>query len=427
MNNILLESTWSIWIDQLYCLNVFDILLFRSRNHETPWNTSPVLYIEDHWRKLKARIKETIGISWAPHSKCRLWQLERFVWFSLLFRFCHFFYLLFLSIYFCLFPLCLLGGQQRRWALQSSPRSSASASPTSRPHEAPREDPCSTTMHGVQKHQEWTETQTSQTFEAINEEKLKTDQLSRRQTQASARDLMIPCTDHMHCTCALQTHRTRRMSRKWAECSQWVMVLLVSMASRVSRQGRTSMITRWRHPTYTIIYIYIYIIYTYIIYILHKHPNSPEIGPAFSSMFMFIVIFVLLKTYENMAIATCLYHGGVFWHFIGTSSLSFGTPWWCHCVLRFATAPAILFHHFNSRTIFAVISHTSAFRCMYRHSQALTYVMVIGLWLDRLLGHIFLQASSHYLLHQYGQAPLGCLAEQGAQSLVTEVQQKCAT
>ena len=50
-------------------------------------------------------------------------------------------------------------------------------------------------------------------------------------------------------------------------------------------------------------------------------------------------------------------------------------------VLRFATAPAILFHHFNLRTVFAVISHTSAFRCMYRHCQALTYVMIIGLWL----------------------------------------------
>ena len=46
------------------------------------------------------------------------------------------------------------------------------------------------------------------------------------------------------------------------------------------------------------------------------HPNGPEIGPAFSSIFMFIVIFVLLKIYENLAFATCLYHGGVFWHFI---------------------------------------------------------------------------------------------------------------
>ena len=39
--------------------------------------------------------------------------------------------------------------------------------------------------------------------------------------------------------------------------------------------------------------------------------------------------------------------------------------------LRFATEPAILFHHFNLRTVFAVISHTSAFRCMYLHCHAL--------------------------------------------------------
>ena len=64
-------------------------------------------------------------------------------------------------------------------------------------------------------------------------------------------------------------------------------------------------------------------------------------------------------------------------------------------VSRFATAPAILFHHFNLRTVFAVISHTSAFRCMYRHCQALTYVMIIGLWLDRLPGNMFLQAFQH--------------------------------
>ena len=135
---------------------------------------------------------------------------------------------------------------------------------------------------------------------------------------------------------------------------------------------------------YIIIYIYIYIYHIYIytyniyIYILHKHPNGPEIGPAFSSIFMFIVIFVLLKTGHLPHVYIMV--------------VPFGTPWWCHCVLRFATAPAVLFHHFNSRTVFAVISHTSAFRCMYRRSQALTYVMVIGLWLDRLPGRIFLQA-----------------------------------
>ena len=70
-------------------------------------------------------------------------------------------------------------------------------------------------------------------------------------------------------------------------------------------------------------------------------------------------------------------------------------------VLCFATAPAILFHHFNLRTVFAVISHTSAFRCMHRHCQALTYVMIIGLWLDRLPGSIFLQA-----FHQLSIVPV---------------------
>jgi len=39
------------------------------------------------------------------------------------------------------------------------------------------------------------------------------------------------------------------------------------------------------------------------------------------------------------------------------------------------------------------ITHIS--RCMYRHCQALTYVMIIGLWLDRLPGNMFLQAFRH--------------------------------
>ena len=119
---------------------------------------------------------------------------------------------------------------------------------------------------------------------------------------------------------------------------------------------------------------------------------------------MFIVIFVLLKTWH-------LPHVYIIVVSFGTS---FPSSMKNHCfiavgvqkcmlntlkkryvfwmVLRFATAPAILFHHFNLRTVFAVISHTSAFRCMYRHCQALTYVMIIGLWLDRLPGSIFLQA-----------------------------------
>ena len=48
-------------------------------------------------------------------------------------------------------------------------------------------------------------------------------------------------------------------------------------------------------------------------------------------------------------------------------------------------------------------SHTSAFRCMHRHCQALTYVMIIGLWLDRLLGNMFLQAFQQQSIVPVGQ------------------------
>ena len=44
--------------------------------------------------------------------------------------------------------------------------------------------------------------------------------------------------------------------------------------------------------------------------IIPKTSERQEIGTAFLSMFMFIVIFVLLKTWHLFA--TCLYHGGVF-------------------------------------------------------------------------------------------------------------------
>ena len=117
-----------------------------------------------------------------------------------------------------------------------------------------------------------------------------------------------------------------------------------------------------------------------------------------------------------MAFATCLYHGDVFWHLIsagiyekslfycrGSSKMHVEHPkrnvtfFWI--VFRFATAPAILFHHFNLPTFFAVISHTSAFQCVYRHCQALTYVMIIGLCLDRLPGRIFLHAFQHFFYY----------------------------
>ena len=136
-----------------------------------------------------------------------------------------------------------------------------------------------------------------------------------------------------------------------------------------------------------------------------KLPNGPETGPDVFSNFHVHCDFRLV---ENLAFATCLYHGGVFWHFIsieiyenslliavGAQKCMLNTlkiRYVFGIVLRFATAPAILFHHFNLRTIFAVISHTSAFRCAHCHCQALTCVMIIGLWLDRLPGSIFLQA-----------------------------------
>ena len=120
---------------------------------------------------------------------------------------------------------------------------------------------------------------------------------------------------------------------------------------------------------------------------------------------MFIVISVLLKTGHLphvyimvVSFGTSFPLGFMTIHCsiaVGVQNSMVNTLTKCYIfwvVLRFATAPAVLFHHFNSRTVFAVISHTSAFQCMYRHSQALTYVMVIGLWLDRLPGRIFLQA-----------------------------------
>ena len=50
------------------------------------------------------------------------------------------------------------------------------------------------------------------------------------------------------------------------------------------------------------------------------------------------------------------------------------------------------FLHPNLLTVFAVMLQTFSFLWTYRHCQALTYVMIIGLWLDRLLGNIFLHA-----------------------------------
>ena len=44
---------------------------------------------------------------------------------------------------------------------------------------------------------------------------------------------------------------------------------------------------------------------------IHNYPNGPEIGPAFSSIFMFMVMSFSMKT---LVFATFLYHGDVFRH-----------------------------------------------------------------------------------------------------------------
>ena len=120
---------------------------------------------------------------------------------------------------------------------------------------------------------------------------------------------------------------------------------------------------------------------------------------------MFIVIFVLLKTWHLPHVYIMVVPFGTSFPLgfmtipcfiaVGVQKCMLNTLTKCYIfwmVLRFATAPAILFHHFNLRTVVAVISRTSAFRCTHRHCQALTYVMIMGVWLDGLPGSIFLQA-----------------------------------
>ena len=213
-----------------------------------------------------------------------------------------------------------------------------------------------------------------------------------------------------------------------------------------------------RAPYY--IYIYVFIVktvfeqitlYDHRSYTYHKHPNGPEIGPAFSSIFMFVVIFVLLKTWHLPLVYIMVVSFGTSFPLgfmknhcfiaVGVQKCMLNTlkiryVFWM--ALRFATAPAILFHHFNFRTVFAVISHTSAFLCMYRHCQALTYVMIIGLWLDRLPGSIFLQAfqqvsivpvSASTFVQKYTMCVHRSTTEMGnvTWSEFTEVQKTCAT
>ena len=143
---------------------------------------------------------------------------------------------------------------------------------------------------------------------------------------------------------------------------------------------------------------------------------------------MFIVILVLLKTWHLPHVYIMVVPFGTSFPLrfmttpcfiaVGVQKCMLNTLTKCYVfwvVLRFAATPAFFFHHFNLRTVFAVISRTSAFRCTHRHCQALTYVMIIGVWLDGLPGSIFLQAFQQLSSAQL--APLGCLAGHSARSL----------
>ena len=111
-----------------------------------------------------------------------------------------------------------------------------------------------------------------------------------------------------------------------------------------------------------------------------KTTDRPEIGSALSSIFMFIVVsFCWKHGICHMFISRwCLlarHFQQDLWKILLLLQWGLKIACWTPSknvtffwmVLRFATAPAILFHHFNLRTVFAVISHASAFQCMHRH------------------------------------------------------------
>ena len=146
--------------------------------------------------------------------------------------------------------------------------------------------------------------------------------------------------------------------------------------------------------------------------------TARKIGPAFPSIFMFIVMFVLLKTWRLPHVY--LYHDGIFGHFV---SIGIYEKYWkllfyrsgnskmhvehLQKTLRFLHVDA--FRDISSDSIpsvqladrLAVLSHTSAFRCMpslgismsmYAKLWHMSWVMIIGVWLGKLLGSMSLQA-----------------------------------
>ena len=62
------------------------------------------------------------------------------------------------------------------------------------------------------------------------------------------------------------------------------------------------------------------------------------------------------------------------------------------CVQDQHAAASVVFVHVIVLIVLAVTLHTLPFLWTYRHCHALTYVMSIGLWLERLFGNMFLHA-----------------------------------
>ena len=95
---------------------------------------------------------------------------------------------------------------------------------------------------------------------------------------------------------------------------------------------------------------------------------------------------------------------------------------------RSASCQHFVFPHFNLRTVLALMSHTSTFLWTYRRCQALTYVMIIGLW----PGNIFLQAFQQLSIVPARASTFGLRCWQrhtvfATWSVPTQVQKTCLT
>ena len=177
-------------------------------------------------------------------------------------------------------------------------------------------------------------------------------------------------------------------------------------------------------------YIHIQKTYTYTYtytctYTSERPGNRPSIFINFRVHCDFCLV-------ENLAFATYLYHGGVFWHFIsigiyensllyrsGSSKMHVEHP---QKTLRFLDGFA--FRHSASDS-FPSLQLADRLCSDITHISISMYVSPLPSldichdhWtLASYLAASFYRPSSNHLLYQYGQAPLGCLAGHGAQSL----------